>query len=207
MTKGPSLFGSKSSPSPSPLAGTSDGAASSLTAHYHSKLSTSPFVKFGETAFGSSVLTPATSAGTKRSGFEAFASSTSAFATAAARAKSPTGFGSGGAVSTGPGSTRSSGQALNAFASYAGKGTSGFVAPAPPVKKLRHDSGEESEGTKGTKNPLGGGSDQAGGEEGSEEETFADKLRAGKDEEENVLAPSGDEEKVRMTEQEGVCYC
>ncbi|KAL5536973.1 hypothetical protein ACEPAF_796 [Sanghuangporus sanghuang] len=218
--KGPSVFGQKSTPSPSPLAGTSNGSASSLSSAFGIKPS-SPFAipsgnKLGsasKSVFGSpSALSSSNThspnnlstspAGTKRSGFEAFAAASSPFA-AAARSKSPT-----GAISLARSKSptrRSAASSINAFKSYAGSGTQSFSAPSPPVKKQRHDSGDDADDDKAsTSNVLNATSNGASSEESEEEAdkpTFADRLRA---EHNTVESHDGSEEdeKPIATEQE-----
>lgn len=221
--KGPSVFGTKSTPSPSPLAGTSNGAVSSLSANLVNKPSPSPFALasagrsntsvFGSSAASSSSGLSTSPTGTKRTGFEAFASSSSPFATAT-RSKSPTGFsrsnaasGFGLARSKSP-SRRAPGASVNAFKSYVGAGTQSFASPFQPAKKPRQDSSEDSDGTAGvttTSNPLNAASGRTS-PEGSEEEaeprpqtSFADRLRAEKNDEETE---SSEEGKPSITEQE-----
>ncbi|KAH8116383.1 hypothetical protein DFH11DRAFT_1580239 [Phellopilus nigrolimitatus] len=219
--KGPSIFGSKPTPSPTPLAGTSNGAASSLSSSFGNKAS-SPFAipnpnrpgSASTSAFASSSAFSSSGSsnppnnlstsptGTKRSGFEAFASASSPFA-AVARAKSPT-AGFGLARSKSP-TRRGSASSANAFKSYVGSGSQSFAAPSPPVKKQRQDSNEEGEngaktgaGTTRNHNVLNGTSPEGSEEEGEKTGTFGDRLR-------NTVEDQGgsdEDEKVVVTEQE-----
>ncbi|EJD07511.1 uncharacterized protein FOMMEDRAFT_130679 [Fomitiporia mediterranea MF3/22] len=222
--KGPSVFGQKSTPSPSPLAGTSNGSASSFSSAFAMKQSSpfaipggskpssttasalaspSPFSSNTASASASNNLSTSPT-GTKRSGFEAFASAASPFA-AASRSKSPP-SGLGLARSKSP-TRRGPGSSINAFKSYAGSGTQSFSAPSPPIKKQRHDSGEDAENEKSvTRNALdstsnGASPESSESEEKAEQPTFADRLRA----ETNVLESqegNEDEGKIVVTERE-----
>ncbi|THH12054.1 hypothetical protein EW145_g251 [Phellinidium pouzarii] len=199
-TKGRSVFGTKSTPSPSPLAGTSNGAVSSLSSAFGSK--PSPFAiasankaaSTSTSAFATSTVFSSNSSfspnnlstsptGIKRSGFEAFASSPSPFATTG-RSRSPPG-GLGLVRSRSP-TRRTPVSSINAFKSYVGSGTQSFAAPPPPVKKPRQDSGDNTEGgepnaSKALGIPTSNGvSPEGSEEEGEKPSTFTDRLRASK---------------------------
>lgn len=247
--KGPSIFGSKPSPSPFASAPSANPPAWASADQSHSG-STSPTGSGFASASGSShAQTPlrgfsafassstssrsakdlsSSPTGTKRTGFEAFASSTSPFA-AAARSKSPTGFGRTNnqtALGAGLGRSKSPPRrgapfgSPSAFKSYAGSSSQAFAVPAPPVKKQRQDPGSESssetgegadpakvEGTSSLSSVFNGEGSPDGSEEESDKQTFGERLRAGKNDEDNIPAGSDDEDsRVAVTEQEGWFY-
>lgn len=160
------IFGSKASPFAAASSGSSsskDGAlgfavpskppantpSTSVIPTPAAPIPTKP-IPSGFGAFASSVLSSSPPTGVKRTGFEAFVSSSSPFGVAN-RSKSPTGFlrGSGSSSSLGTGFNRSKspsrrGSVSNAFKSYA-RGGSAFVSSTPPVKKLRADQDSESD--------------------------------------------------------------
>ncbi|TDL23696.1 hypothetical protein BD410DRAFT_786955 [Rickenella mellea] len=190
-TKGPSVFGGSSgkSPLPSPNAG-----PSSVSSGARSPLSPSPFV--------TAVSQEPSLTGTKRTGFEAFASSTSPFIVPA-RSKSPTGFATKSGLNRSKSPQRSSRAAISAFSSYS-SGISPFAVP--PVKKQRQE-GSGSEAGDGEKNtrPFGrnGSSTDASEDESDKQTSFGERLRASKSEEDT--GPTGsdeDESKANISEQE-----
>ncbi|PPQ93877.1 hypothetical protein CVT25_013586 [Psilocybe cyanescens] len=164
---------------------------------------------FGQSSSLAAAPTPAPTPA-KRTGFEAFASSSSPFATAAARAKSPA-LGSasklGRALSpprkiSGPNSNP------NPFASYAGP-SQGFALPLP--KKARAGTPDSSARSSlertGSANVYGGsGGSGKGSESGDEDEqdeeptTFGERLRAGRDDDED--GKWDEDNKIQLTEQD-----
>ncbi|KAL0574310.1 hypothetical protein V5O48_007648 [Marasmius crinis-equi] len=189
--KGQNIFSSSKPSSPKPGSPFSAGTSSSKPL---STLSTPP----GEP---STSTTPA-----KRSGFEAFASSASPFATAT-RSKSPA-LGSSGKFgrSKSPPSRATPG-ASSAFSAYASSGMQGFALP--PQKRARAGSpGSSSSLERNSNTPLLGGNGNGNHQDsGAEDErddrrsTFGERLRAGKDDDEGS---GGDEDspKMSLTEQE-----
>ncbi|CAA7265139.1 unnamed protein product [Cyclocybe aegerita] len=151
-----------------------------------------------------------TPAPTKRSGFEAFASTSSPFATAAARAKSPI-LGSASKLGRAKSPPLRSGATVNSnpFASYVGP-SQGFALPAQ--KRARAGSPDSSARSSSERTPsapamfgvLGqssNGSDSGAEDEQEEPTTFGERLRAHKDDEDENRS---DEEngKVQLTEQD-----
>ena len=137
---------------------------------------------------------------TKRSGFEAFASSTSHL-TSTARAQSPNSLGSGHAPrSKSPGRRATASKNLTAFTSYATGGAQGYTVPMP--KRTR------------TGSPYGGSLERSGSvlstsdADDEDEEpgihdgqlSFGEKLRAGKDSED----VTDEVTKPEFTSQEGM---
>ncbi|KII85996.1 hypothetical protein PLICRDRAFT_44450 [Plicaturopsis crispa FD-325 SS-3] len=203
---GKNIFGSaKATPSPSPFS-TSLPPGSPFSS---SSFPPTPFATPGSSALGSKssdspLSTPSTS--TKRSGFEAFASSASPFATAAARAKSPTGFGQSSAFQRSKSPARRANPAnAQAFSSYATGGAHGFTMSVS--KRARGGSpdgalsGRSSlERPNSASNVLDGDKDDAEDDDAGQV-TFGDKLRAGKDSDEEGKSDE-DEPKVALTEQD-----
>ncbi|KAJ7580135.1 hypothetical protein C8J56DRAFT_865843 [Mycena floridula] len=178
--KGQNIFSSRKSPSPGPSTALL-GSKTSLP-----KTSSS----FTSTHASSSSSTPA-----KRSGFEAFASASSPFAT---RAKSPVlGSGSKWGKSKAPSSRNAN--PVNAFSAYTGASAQGFSLPLQ--KRARAASPAGSEGQNSTVGALNGV--DSGAEEDEEERhtTFGEKLRAAKDDQEETQSED-ERPKIVLTEQE-----
>ncbi|CAL1714112.1 unnamed protein product [Somion occarium] len=231
--KGRNIFSSSSSnvPSSSTKSPWSSHAASSPSPFNANRFpSDSVSSSTAASRFSTPPLTAPTpsSPGQKRSGFEAFASSTSPFATAAKRPKSPPPFGSvavsstvsafsstthghlglGGLRSKSPMRSHSPARTTTtstAFSAYAGKGAFGSVfgsaSAASSTSVLGGDgsasgSGEEDESR--SRSVLGAGAGNA--------VSFGERLRAGKDTEEDEEGGgmNGFEAvpKVELTEQE-----
>ncbi|KAH7922613.1 hypothetical protein BV22DRAFT_1131270 [Leucogyrophana mollusca] len=156
----------------------------------------------------------------KRTGFEAFAGSASPFASSALRSKSPTGkAGHGLGLHRSKSPPRRTGFAgTSAFSTYASGGAHAFggafgvLGGAPVLKRARAGSPSdgssrsslERSGAVGLLDGSGSGNGSGSGEdEGEEDErrgvsTFGERLRAGKDGEEEV----SEEEKEKLTEKE-----
>ncbi|KAG7094152.1 hypothetical protein E1B28_007764 [Marasmius oreades] len=190
--KGQNIFAASKSPSPKPPStSASDSTSKPLSTLYKPPEESS------------TLTTPA-----KRSGFEAFASSTAPF-TNVTRSKSPS---IGLPSSSKFGRSKSPVGSSSAFSAYASGGMQGFALP-PPQKRARAGSpGSYSlleRNSSAVVFALGGGdSNQDSQDSGAEDErthrglsSFGEKLRAGKDDDEG----SGGEEdgsKVHLTEQE-----
>ncbi|ESK87580.1 nuclear protein export protein [Moniliophthora roreri MCA 2997] len=140
----------------------------------------------------------------KRSGFEAFASSSSPFLTAT-RSKSPVlGSSSKFGRSKSPPRRANSAASSNAFSSYASSGMQGFALP--PQKRARAGSpGSGSSVERNTTAPaLGGSGRDSGAEDDGEDRppsTFGERLRAGRDEDEGSGADE-DSPRMNLTEKE-----
>ncbi|KAK0188529.1 hypothetical protein F5146DRAFT_1225295 [Armillaria mellea] len=167
--KGPNVFGSKKSSSSSTPPITSSVSSSS---------------SFGTPVLGES-STASTSAATpaKRSGFEAFASPASPFASIAQNNKSPT--------------RRANPANASAFSAYSGA-SQGFALPAS--KRARAGSPALANMVKNPRESIFNGSDSCAEEDSSDGKgaSFGEKLRAGKDQsDEEQEVP-----KIALTEQE-----
>ncbi|THV02546.1 hypothetical protein K435DRAFT_749265 [Dendrothele bispora CBS 962.96] len=185
--KGKNVFTSTKSPTPS----SSRGTYSPVTSP-----SPSPFVTtLGESSSSSS--TPA-----KRSGFEAFASSPTPFATATSsrqpvlglnRAKSPQRRGLNPAN-------------VSAFSAYASGGTHGFALPLQKRARAGSPGSSSSLERNSTVGTLGGSGADSGTEDAEEgrSSSFGEKLRAGKDDDEvrNGDGPKLTEQEVSTGEEE-----
>ena len=187
--KGPSIF---SSNKPSPWAIASTSAAPMAIS--------SPTPVLGSSAVPGS---PPRESSLKRTGFEAFASSSSPFASAAKRPKSPTPavFGN---RSKSPARHRSPAR-VNAFSAYATGGAHAFATPVPKRSGSGSPALGEGSGEAGPSalNPLGGGATENDSQEEGESEkgvSFGERLRASKDEDEE-----SEEKKLNLTEQESKC--
>ncbi|CCM06188.1 uncharacterized protein FIBRA_08430 [Fibroporia radiculosa] len=212
---GPSVFGSKSPSS-------STWASTSTSPHPSPSVTASPFSSAANAAFLSKsppsqplsqssslnqLSPPCAPVPHKRTGFEAFASTTSPFASAAKRPKSPPppGFGS---FSRSRSPSRTPARASNAFSAYAAGGAQSFVTHTP--KRGSPALGDASGAGAGAgKGAVGLGILDAGTKQESEGEedggvvgngggTFGERLRAQKDDEEG----SDEERRVALTEQE-----
>ncbi|KAH9939073.1 uncharacterized protein BXZ73DRAFT_44063 [Epithele typhae] len=202
---GPRLFGAKS---PSPF-GASPFASGSTSP---SPLAAAVAAQEAQAASSASSSSSTGATPAKRTGFEAFASATSPWASAAKRPKSPP-----PATANALGRSRSPSRhgtparATNAFSAYAFGGAQGFAAPSP-----RRSVFGEGAAASALTNPLalanqnaldsGRDSDESEKEGGEKESTgakavsFGERLRAGKDWEEGE---EGEEEKkLQLTEQE-----
>lgn len=169
----------------------------------------SPFI-LGSSEASSSAVKPTASSqpsftATKRTGFEAFASSSSPFA-AVARSKSPV-LGSTSKLGRNRSPVRRANPAdANAFSSYASGGVShGFSLPVTKRARAESPSGGSSRSSL-ERNPIfkafgSGDSPDSGAEDESDNRaaTFGEKLRAGKDDEDEA---SDEEPKITLTEQE-----
>ncbi|KIJ21003.1 hypothetical protein PAXINDRAFT_160411 [Paxillus involutus ATCC 200175] len=191
-----------------------------------SRFTQSPFAALSLSSPRTSLNQTPHSTATKRTGFEAFVGSASPFASASpashTRSKSP--FGNNGAKSTVLGRSKSPprrtlvkmGMNASPFSSYAGGGVQAFAVPHPKRARADSPNGGSSRGSLERKDesPLSmfrsnvsGEGSGSGEEEGNGDRedsdpppsTFGEKLRAGKDGEEEL----SEEEKERLTEQEG----
>ncbi|KAG6336458.1 hypothetical protein ID866_2629 [Astraeus odoratus] len=155
------------------------------------------------------------STATKRSGFEAFAGSTSPFASPFphTRPKSPLGSSSKAALVRSKSPPRRTNLCLNAggFSSYASGGTQAFAVPHPKRARADSPSGGSSRSSLEHREVLGStapGSNESSAsgeeEEGERDEhetapsTFGEKLRSAKDVDEDY----SEDEKEKLTEQE-----
>ncbi|KAH9893564.1 hypothetical protein C8Q73DRAFT_697466 [Cubamyces lactineus] len=207
--KGQSLFGAKPSSS-SPWAAAASQSSSSPFASASS--STSPFAALtSKDKDTSAASTSATSSAHKRTGFEAFASVTSPFGSAAKRPKSPPPPSSSSSVlgrSRSPSRHGTPGRTVNAFSAYAAGGAQGFAAAASSSKR-RSGSSTPALGESSSVSVFGGaGSGEssvldAGKDEDSEKDSgvsFGERLREAKDKEEEDA--SDEEKKLNLQEQE-----
>ncbi|GLB41630.1 putative ran-binding domain containing protein [Lyophyllum shimeji] len=136
----------------------------------------------------------------KRSGFESFASSASPFASAS-RSKSPV-LGSASKLGRNKSPPRRVGPVnTSAFSSYA-SGVQGFAIPPPKRAKAGSPDGSSRGSVERTTvfGANGVASDSGAEDEQEEGGSFGDRLRAGKDEEDE--AKSDEENKYMLTEQE-----
>ena len=198
--KGPSLF---SAAKPSPWASSTASPVPNAAASSAAPLGgTSSLSSLTTEAAGS----PPRETSLKRTGFEAFASSSSPFASAAKRPKSPTPslFGN---RSKSPKRHQSPARAINAFSAYASGGAHAFAtANTAAATQKRSGSGSpalgEGSGEAGPSalNPLAG-RDAETPEEGENEKSvsFGERLRASKDDEDQ----ESEEKKLNYTEQDG----
>ncbi|KAI0351360.1 hypothetical protein OH77DRAFT_1429905 [Trametes cingulata] len=197
---GPSIFGAKQSPQ-SPW-----GSAATQSSSSFASSSSSPFsaaAKDKDTAASSST----TPSAQKRTGFEAFASVTSPFASAAKRPKSPPPPSSSSSVlgrSRSPSRHGTPARASNAFSAYATGGAQGFAAAS---NKRRSGSSTPALGESSGASVLGGSGESsvldAGKDDDSEKDSgvsFGERLREAKDKEDEEA--SDEEKKLNLTEQE-----
>lgn len=184
----------------------------------------SPFAGFASSQW-SVQQTPASTA-TKRTGFEAFISSASPFATAGvspfpSRPKSPLRASGKSALGRSRSPPRRNPLSMtSAFSSYASGGVQAlFAAPHPKRARAESPNGGSSrsslERTSSTRlnvldSAWNGSADGSGsGEEDDEENerppsTFGERLRAGRDDEEDE--PDEEKEKERLQEQDGAMF-
>jgi len=189
LVKGQNIFMSgKATPSPPPFPG--------------SPASTAALSDFNSTPGQSSTTTPTA---TKRSGFEAFASTASPFA-AAARTKSPV-LGSPSILGRAKSPPRRTKAAFisNPFASYAGPVHS-FAIPASKRARARSPDGSSRSSLErvSTVSAFGGSADgsDSGAEDDGDNQTssFGERLRAAKDHDDEMF---DGEVKVQLSEQDG----
>lgn len=205
--KGPNVFSGKqwtrSGPS---VASTS---ASPMVVSPAPKLGTSSFSNtLGSSSFSSNVLgspSPQPS-GLKRSGFEAFASTASPFATAAKRSKSPPPQSLFGHRSGSPARHHSPSRAsLNPFSAYATGTAHGFSAPAQSVSgsatPALGENGADTEASAATPTQNGDADAASEAAEPEKEVSFAERLRSQKEDDDT----EDDHKKLNLTEQEGEC--
>jgi Ran-binding protein 3 len=161
--------------------------------------------------------------GTKRSGFEAFASSSSPFATATRPKSPPTSPGKLGRRNKSP-AARGNSNNVSAFSSYMGASAQAFAIPLPPSSKRvkttdASDDNDESSSSFTSRGALlasrpfsldpGSGSSGSGGEEDLDRpskaapatSSFGDRLRAQKDQQQTETH-SDDENKESFEEQD-----
>lgn len=146
----------------------------------------------------------------KRTGFEAFASSASPFASAAKRPKSPTPSSASSSVfghrSRSPARHHSPARAaVSAFSAYATGGAHAFATPSHrrsgSGSPALGDGAEAGPSTSTAANPLAGGESESPEESENEKGvSFGERLRASKDEDEDDAS----EKKLNLTEQEGM---
>ncbi|KAJ2969665.1 hypothetical protein NUW54_g12909 [Trametes sanguinea] len=198
---GPKVFGAKQS-SPSPWA----SAASHSTASSFASSSASPFGAASKDKEAAGA-TPSTPSAQKRTGFEAFASVTSPFASAAKRPKSPPPSSGSSSVlgrSRSPSRHGTPGRATSAFSAYAAGGAQGFAAAS---SKRRSGSSTPALGEGSSTNVFGGSAEgsvlDAGKDDDSEKDSgvsFGERLREAKDREEEEQ--SDEEKKLNLQEQQ-----
>ncbi|KAG5644862.1 hypothetical protein DXG03_007503 [Asterophora parasitica] len=186
--KGQNIFASNKAASPPPIHQTP----------------TPPITIFGASSAEASGSSSTSTSAVKRSGFEAFASSTSPFASAS-RSKSPV-LGSTSKLGRNKSPPRRGiSSTVNAFSSYA-SGVHGFAIPAP--KRAHAGSPSNSSRSSVERTPSanaldanGATSDDGVDDDKEDGATFSDRLRAGKDDDDEG---KGDEEqgKLMLTEQD-----
>ncbi|KAL7280310.1 hypothetical protein ACG7TL_005224 [Trametes sanguinea] len=197
---GPKVFGAKQSTS-SPWA----SAASQSTASSFASSSASPFAAHKDKeGAGATATIPSAQ---KRTGFEAFASVTSPFASAAKRPKSPPPPSGGSSVlgrSRSPSRHGTPGRATSAFSAYAAGGAQGFAAAS---SKRRSGSSTPALGEGSSTNVFGSSAEgsvlDAGRDDDSEKDSgvsFGERLREAKDREEEEQ--SDEEKKLNLQEQQ-----
>ncbi|GJE93876.1 hypothetical protein PsYK624_100410 [Phanerochaete sordida] len=194
--KGPSIFASKSSP----WASTSS-SSSSTTAP---KPIASPFPTLGSASLSTETSgSPPKESTLKRTGFEAFASSSSPFASAAKRPKSPTPMAAFGSRSKSPMRNHSPAR-VSAFSAYATGGAHAFSTPAhrrseSSTPALGEDGSEATSSVLNSLNPLGGtDNDSNEDSEGEKSVSFGERLRASKDDDDQ----EAEEKRLNLTAQE-----
>ncbi|KAI0091485.1 hypothetical protein BDY19DRAFT_930691 [Irpex rosettiformis] len=198
--KGPSLFSSKTWTQSGPTASTSTALPMAI----------SPTPKLGSSSLPGITPSSPTSqtTGLKRTGFEAFASSSSPFATAAKRPKSPPPQSlfarRNGSPSRHPSPARSS---VSAFSAYATGTARGFHSPAPKTLSaagsttLNEDGTDRELSAAPTITENGDADEEAKDAALSEKQvSFAERLRSQK--EDDDASAEDDEKKVNLTEQE-----
>ncbi|EKM50689.1 uncharacterized protein PHACADRAFT_264095 [Phanerochaete carnosa HHB-10118-sp] len=192
--KGPSMFSSK----PSPWA----SASSSSSIAAKPILSPSPVLGSASSSTetsSSSLKEP----GLKRTGFEAFASSSSPFASAAKRPKSPIPMAAFGNRNKSPMRNHSPAR-VSAFSAYATGGAHAFSTAAHRRSETSTPSfGDENlEAAPSALNPpnslSGADNDSNEDSEGEKGVSFGERLRASKDDED----PDGEGRRLNLTEQE-----
>jgi len=195
---GPSIFGSKGS-----SASSSPWASTSTSPNPSPNLITSPFSSTASTSTASPVKspprTPAQPQAQKRTGFEAFASATSPFASAAKRPKSPPPPFGALARSRSP-SRHTSVRNANPFSTYAAGGAQSFSAHSTPKRgspALVEGTSTSTDAEGSSKASVGLGILNAGRNEneGADEDegkenvdgasSFGDRLRSQRDEDES----------------------
>ncbi|KAG1797876.1 uncharacterized protein HD556DRAFT_247394 [Suillus plorans] len=218
--KGQNIFSGASSSTPKKLSVSPSPSPSPSPLQTNNDPTPSPFAGFASSQW-SVQQTPASTA-TKRTGFEAFISSASPFATAGvspfpSRSKSPLRASGKSALGRSRSPPRRTPLSMtSAFSSYASGGVQAlFAAPHPKRARAESPNGGSSrsslERTSSTRlnvlDPAWNGSaDESGsGEEDDEENerppsTFGERLRAGRDDEEDE--PDEEKEKERLQEQD-----
>ncbi|KAH0836784.1 hypothetical protein J3R83DRAFT_8535 [Lanmaoa asiatica] len=216
--KGQNIFSSASSNSQKPPTSSTKHVSSPLDttpnhAPFTSPFSQSPFAAFALSQTSLQQATPSTA--TKRTGFEAFAGSTSPFASAApfshARSKSPLGNNNGKSSILGRSKSpprRAIGMNASVFSSYVG-GMQAFSVPHPKRARAESPNGGSSGSSLERKEGsvfgiLGNGEWSGSGEEEGDADkegsdrapsTFGERLRASKDgDEEQMITGEEDEE-------------
>lgn len=202
--KGPTLLGASSTPTKNSTITTitTTTTTPTTTSNAATILATAPSVPNSppKTVPNSPVQRAASPTPAKRTGFEAFATAASPFASAAARARSPVRR----SGSPGPGA----GVRSNPFALYATGGNQSLFSPsgAPAAKRARGDSESAAPGEGGESSNWREGSAGA-------EKTFGERLRAGSgsagDEEDDADGGVWGEQPAggKWAEQEGECSC
>ncbi|KAI0676130.1 hypothetical protein C8Q78DRAFT_1008203 [Trametes maxima] len=198
---GPSLFGSKSSSS-SPWASAAQ--------------SKSPFASSSSSPFAASAASDKDASSSiaplahKRTGFEAFASITSPFASAAKRPKSPPLPSSSSSVlgrSRSPSRHGTPARPTNAFSAYAAGGVQGF-ATTPAKRRSGSSTPALGESSGSSANVFGGSGEGSVLDAGKDDEdsekdsgsSFGARLREAKDKDEDEA--SDEDKKLNLTEQE-----
>jgi len=191
---GQNIFNKSKSPPPS----SSPFASSSASTSFASAFTTTPSSSPNKSATNS-LETPLPQ---KRTGFEAFASTSSPFASVAKRPKSPPPPFSGNSLarsrspSRHPTSARTgSAFSTSAFSAYAAGGAQGFSATNSRSERASPAPSEGS--TRGTSVLDTGAKDDADEESGIGTVSFSERLRSQKDEDD-----SEEGERVKLTEQE-----
>ncbi|OCH85942.1 hypothetical protein OBBRIDRAFT_797674 [Obba rivulosa] len=208
---GPNVFLGSKSPSPSPWATPSTRAAPS-TSSFSSTMSTptSSQTSIVTTAAATPAQKTATPA-QKRTGFEAFASTTSPFASAAKRPKSPPLGGASSSVFGRSGSPSRASRPLaptaavssSAFSAYAAGGAHSFAAARRGSPALGESESKGKTFGASSAGSVFGASAPSNGDKADEEEekqSFGERLRASKDAEDAEAAE--EERKLKLTEQE-----
>ncbi|TFK82939.1 hypothetical protein K466DRAFT_590131 [Polyporus arcularius HHB13444] len=205
---GPRLFGGKQpSTSPWTTAGANSspnsfGASGSKSPFASSSKSPSPFAAAVAAKEASPSAAASPSQTHKRTGFEAFASTASPFASAAKRPKSPPPSANALGRSGSPSRHGTPARATSAFSAYAAGGAQSFSAPTPK-RPTGSAFGEGSSSVFGSQASAPDSGKEDSGSEKDSGVSFGDRLRAQKDKEDSQEA-SDEEQRLNLTEQEVV---
>ncbi|KAI0690885.1 hypothetical protein C8T65DRAFT_671143 [Cerioporus squamosus] len=205
---GPRLFGGKQ-PSTSPWtsgaassSANAFGASGSTSSFASSSKSPSPFAAAVAAKEANSSAAASPTHAHKRTGFEAFASTASPFASAAKRPKSPPPSANVLGRSRSPSRHGTPARATSAFSAYAAGGAQSFAAPTPK-RPTGSALGESSSSVFGSQTSVLDSGKEDDDSEKDSGVSFGERLRAQKDKDEEQEA-SDEEKRLNLTEQEVV---